>query len=86
MSTDQAAAQFADCQPVLSLTSNPRTGTVASWSTLPVFLFGELKCRDSVIGGANIVITGVDVHSNNVQTSESGKYSLSVELAEEYII
>lgn len=81
ISTSQASAQIADCQPALSLTSNPRSGTVASGSTLPVVLLGELKCGDAVIGGADIVITGIDDNSNNVQTNENGKYSLSVRLS-----
>ena len=81
ISTNQVRGQFADCQPVLSLTSNPKSGTVASRSTLPVFLLGELKCGDSGIVGADIVITGIDNSSNNVQTNENWKYNLSVRLS-----
>lgn len=72
---------MADCQPILTLSSNPNGGTVASGSMLPVYLLGELKCGESIIGGANIIITGLDDNSNNIQTNENGKYSLSVLLS-----
>ena len=80
-SANQVYAQFADCQTTLSLTSNPRTGTVSSGSTLPVSLLGELKCGDSGIAGATVIISGIDDKSNSVITSDYGKYSLEARLA-----
>ena len=41
---------------------------------------GELKCADSGIAGATIIITGIDESSNDVITNEAGKYSLQVRL------
>ena len=81
LSVNQVSAQMADCQPTLSLSSNPRGGTVASGSTLPVYLLGELKCGDSAIGGATVIISGIDENSENVVTNEFGKYSLGVQLS-----
>ncbi len=80
LSSNQVSAQFADCQTSLSLASFPRTGTVGSDGTLPVNLLGELKCGDSGIAGATIIITGIDENSNNVIANEFGKYSLQVRL------
>ena len=68
------------CQTTLSLASIPRTGTVGSDGTLPVNLLGELKCGDSSISGATVIITGIDENSNDVITNEMGKYSLQVRL------
>jgi len=81
LSVNQASAQMAECQTTLSLSSNPRGGAVASGSTLPVYLLGELKCGDSAIGGATIIISGIDENTENVMTDEFGKYSLGVQLA-----
>jgi len=81
LSVNQASAQMAECQPTLSLSANPRGGTVASGSTLPVYLLGELKCGDSSIEGATIIISGIDENTENVITDEFGKYSLGVQLA-----
>jgi len=87
LSINQASAQMADCQPTLSLASFPKTGTVGSDGTLPVNLLGELKCGDSGIGGATVIITGIDESSNDVITNEFGKYSLQVRLgAGEYTL
>jgi hypothetical protein len=87
LSVNQVSAQMADCQTTLSLSSNPRGGTVASGSTLPVYLLGELKCGDSAVGGATVIISGIDENSENVVTDEFGKYSLGVQLSpEEYTI
>ena len=48
---------------------------------------GELKCGDSGIGGATVIITGIDESSNDVITNEFGKYSLQVRLgAGEYTL
>ena len=80
LSSNPVSAQMADCQPTLSLTSFPRTGTVGSDGTLPVNLLGELKCGDSGISGATVIITGIDENSNDVITNEMGKYSLQVRL------
>ena len=80
LSINQASAQMADCQTTLSLASFPRTGTVGSDGTLPVNLLGELKCGDSGISGATVIITGIDENSNDVITNEMGKYSLQVRL------
>lgn len=80
-SVNQVFAQFADCQTTLSLTSYPRTGTVSSGSALPVSLLGELKCGDSGIAGATIIISGIDDKSNSVITNDFGKYSLAFQLA-----
>lgn len=80
-SFNQASAQMTDCQTSLSLNSNPSGGTVASGSTLPVYLLGELKCGDSGIGSATIIISGIDENTENVITNEYGKYSLGVLLA-----
>ena len=80
LSFNQVSAQFADCQTSLSLASNPRTGTVGSSGTLPVNLLGELKCGDSGIGGATIIISGLGESSQDVITNEFGKYSLGVPL------
>ena len=81
LSVNQASAQMAECQTSLSLNSNPRGGSVASGSTLPVYLLGELKCGDSAIGGATVIISGIDENTENVITDEFGKYSLGVQLA-----
>jgi len=81
ISINQVSAQMAECQPSLSLTSNPRGGTVASGSTLPVYLLGELKCGDSAIGGATVIISGINENMENVVTNEFGRYSLGVQLA-----
>ena len=78
LSFNQVSAQFADCQTSLSLASNPRTGTVGSSGTLPVDLLGELKCGDSGIGGATIIISGLGESSQDVIANEFGKYSLEV--------
>jgi hypothetical protein len=80
-SFSQASAQMTDCQTSLSLNSNPSGGTVASGSTLPVYLLGELKCGDSGIGSATVIISGIDENTENVITNEYGKYSLGVLLA-----
>ncbi len=48
---------------------------------LPVYLLGELKCGDSAIGGATVIISGIDENSDNVVTNEFGKYSLGVQLS-----
>ena len=80
LSSNQVSAQFADCQTSLSFASYPRTGTVGSEGTLPVNLFGDLKCGDSGISGANVIITGIDDNSNSVTTNDFGKYSLGVRL------
>ena len=80
LSVNQALAQMAQCQTTLSLSSNPMGGTVAPGGTLPVFLLGELKCGDSSIGGATIMISGIDNNIENVITDEFGKYSLGVHL------
>ena len=81
ISINQASAQMAECQTSVSLNSNPRGGTVASGSTLPVYLLGELKCGDSAIGGATVIISGINENMENVLTDEFGKYSLGVQLA-----
>jgi hypothetical protein len=80
LSSNPVSAQMVDCQPTLSLASFPRTGTVGSDGTLPVNLLGELKCGDSGISGATVIITGIDENSNDVITNEMGKYSLQVRL------
>jgi hypothetical protein len=80
LSINQASAQMADCQTTLSLTSFPRTGTVGSDGTLPVNLLGELKCGDSGINGATVIISGIDEGTRDVITNEFGKYSLPVRL------
>ena len=81
LSVNQASAQMAECQTSLSLNSNPRGGTVASGGTLPVYLLGELKCGDSAIGGATVIISGINENTENVITDEFGKYSLGIQLA-----
>lgn len=81
LSVNQASAQMAECQTSLSLNSNPRGGTVASGGTLPVYLLGELKCGDSAIGGATVIILGINENTENVITDEFGKYSLGIQLA-----
>ena len=80
LSSNPVSAQMADCQPTLSLTSFPRTGTVGSDGTLPVNLLGELKCGDSGINGATVIISGIDEGTRDVITNEFGKYSLPVRL------
>ncbi len=42
---------------------------------------GELKCGDSGIGSATVIISGIDENTENVITNEYGKYSLGVLLA-----
>ncbi len=81
LSVNQASAQMAECQTSLSLNSNPRGGTVTSGGTLPVYLLGELKCGDSDIGGATVIISGINENTENVITDEFGKYSLGIHLA-----
>ena len=80
LSINQASAQMADCQTTLSLASFPGTGTVGTSGFLHVNLLGELKCGDSGISGATVIITGIDENSNDVITNEMGKYSLQVRL------
>jgi len=80
ISINQVSAQMDECQPSLSLNPNPRGGTVASGSSLPVYLLGELKCGDLPIGGATVIISGINENTENVLTDEFGKYSLGVRL------
>ena len=80
LSVNQASVQMAECQTSLSLNSNPRGGTVPSGGTLPVYLLGELKCGDSDIGGATVIISGINENTENVITDEFGKYSLGIHL------
>ena len=47
----------------------------------PVYLLGELKCGDSAIGGATVIISGINENTENVITDEFGKYSLGIQLA-----
>jgi len=80
LSINQASAQMADCQTTLSLASSPRTGTVSTSGFLQVNLLGELKCWDSGIGGATVIISGIDEGSRDVITDEFGKYSSQARL------
>ena len=80
LSINQASAQMADCQTTLSLASSPRTGTVSTSGFLQVNLLGELKCGDSGIGGATVIISGIDEGSRDVITDEFGKYSSQARL------
>ena len=80
LSINQASAQMADCQTTLSLASFPSTGTVGTSGFLHVNLLGELKCGDSGIDGATVIISGIDEGNRDVITNEIGKYSLSVRL------
>jgi hypothetical protein len=80
LSINQASAQMADCQPTLSLDSSPRTGTVSTSGFLQVNLFGELICGDSGIGGATVIISGIDQGTRDVITDEIGKYSSQARL------
>ena len=80
LSINQASAQMADCQTTLSLASFPGTGTVGTSGFLHVNLLGELKCGDSGIDGATVIISGIDEGSRDVITNEFGKYSLPVQL------
>ena len=77
---NQASAQMADCQTTLSLASFPGTGTVGTSGFLHVNLLGELKCGDSGIDGATVIISGIDEGSRDAITNELGKYSLPVRL------
>ena len=76
LSINQASAQMADCQTTLSLASFPSTGTVGTSGFLRVNILGELKCGDSGIDGATVIISGIDEDSRDVITNEFGKYSL----------
>ena len=80
LSINQASAQMADCQTTLSLASFPGTGTVGTSGFLHVNLLGELKCGDSGIDGATVIISGIDEGTGDVITNELGKYSLPVRL------
>ena len=80
ISINQASAQMADCQTTLSLASFPGTGTVGTSGFLHVNLLGELKCGDSGIDGATVIISGIDEGTRDVITNEFGKYSLPVRL------
>jgi len=80
LSINQASAQMADCQTTLSFASFPRTGTVGTSGFLHVNLLGELKCGDSGIDGATVIISGIDEGTRDAITNELGKYSLPVTL------
>src|SRR6188508_1590567 len=80
ISINQASAQMADCQTTLSLASFPSTGTVGTSGFLHVNLLGELKCGDSGIDGATVIISGIDEGSRDVITNEFGKYGIPVQM------
>ncbi|MDF0681546.1 MAG: hypothetical protein P0116_11345 [Candidatus Nitrosocosmicus sp.] len=79
LSINQASAQ---CATALTLGAYPNRGMVAFESNvLPVSLFGDLKCGDSGIAGATIIITGIEGEDKTAVTNNFGGYSSQVRLS-----